>query len=179
MARFVSPYLQYSIQARPEKTRLTADGFAFMDQGLLMCDFEPASLKDWEREVALQHFDFRGVPDGIENPGYRLSLFDTTQHGWDDETRALVEERLRSVPNFGHDFIELIRPKLSAPWPNYDQIVASQGPKSVAKIIADKVREDGYDVQYVIDYEEENANREPVLAALRALQLPEEDEIAA
>lgn len=184
LARFISSYLKFSYQARPERTKLTADGYSYLDTPLIMCDFEPAALKRWEEEIALASFDFRGQPEGAGKPTYRISVFDTDEQaklrGWDKETKAEVESSLRSSPNMGRDFIELIRPRASAPWPNYDTIVASKGPKTVAAIIVDKVREDGYDPEKVVGYEEENLNRADVIAVLRQLQYTEDgEEIAA
>lgn len=171
MARFVSKYRAYTLTGRPQSTMVLASGQKQVLKHRILCDFQVGGsggmggLSPWEREAALQHFYF-GAKGYDEDVSRRLAVYDTEaaqmMHGWDDETREEIEERLRSVPGNGIDFIEVQPPRVQAPWPSYDDLTD-------ADEIALEVGRLGFDIGYVITYEQQNRNRPEVIAALEAL----------
>ena len=71
-------------------------------------------------------------------------------------------------PANGSTYIRVEIPRLKAPWPAYDDIVASEN--RTEKWVADKIaavsEENGYPMAEVIAYETENLNRPLVIEAL-------------
>lgn len=171
LARFVSKYRAYSITGRPQRTMVLATGQKQVLEHRIICDFKVAGsdgmggLSPWEKEAALSHFNF-GAKGHDEDVSRRLSVYDTEaaqmQFGWDDETREFIEDRLRSANGNGIDFIEVEPPRVATPWPSYDDLTD-------ADEIAFEVGRLGFDIGYVISYEQQNKNRPEVIAALEAL----------
>lgn len=178
MARYISPHQRYIITVEADEFKLDAEGHQFKTRPLLQLEFIHGGIRKYEQDIALGHFDFGALPDGV-HPESRLSFFDTKATTWDDATRDKVEKFMRETPSNGQSFLEIEAPRLSPPWPNYDQL-KSNGSKSLSAVIADKVREDGYDPNDVISYEQENLDRPEVIQALTVLaHSVEEDEVAA
>lgn len=181
MARFVSKYPKYSICVLPEKVRLSADGYPFVQQDARIADFVQGGLLTYEEQYAKDNLAGSSIggalPEGIAAQ-LRYSVFDTEQQGYPEEVRLHVENTMRTSRVHGIDFIQVEKPKLAPPWPNYDA-VSHRGPKPIHSVIADKVRDDGYDPEYVILYESENLNRADVIASLQALATPDDDEVLA
>ena len=175
--RFISPNKGYTITAIAGSKPMVVNGELYVQDEGVRCDFEHAGILDWEADLAKRSFVFNGLPEGVM-PETRLAVYDTEFHqrayNWSDERRQQVEEALLNAPAYGTNYIRIEKPRLEAPWPNYDQI------KQVPKLIA-KIREDGYDIGYIRDYERQNLNRQSVLDALEALEaeVPEEAEIVA
>jgi len=123
----------------------------------------------YQRAVTLRNSENRII--GVTNPSrpdFNYSLFDTA---WidDPDDRRLAEESLLENPQYGSWYIKVEKQPVPAPWPNYDK-VRRRGNKTIAEIIVERVREDGYDVGHVIAYEISKLNREDVLEALNAYQ---------
>jgi hypothetical protein len=182
---FVSKYRAYSFVGRHAVDRQRHLDTAEPVRAGIQCDFLHFGLPAWASKQALDAFGGVAGLGHDEDPAWRLSMYDTDleagRYGWSTETKREIEERLLSGPSIGVDYVLVEKPRLPAPWPAYDQVKA-KGQKSVARVIADKVAEDGYDPRYVIDYEQENADRPEVVAALQELvdaPVEEEAEIVA
>lgn len=133
--------------------------------------FQKMGVTPWERDYAIAHFGFKGIAEG-EDPLNRMSSYDTDEEavrlGWGDEQKAAVEKLLDLGQHTG-DYVRIERPRLPAPWPNYDELLP-QGRRSaemVASQIAETVKALGLNVDTVLAYERENRNRADVLEALQ------------
>lgn len=183
MARFISQYRQYSLIGQTRSEMLLADGQKQLLRPGIVLDFQlggsggMGGLSPWEKQAALERFTFPGKGYD-EDLTRRLSVFDTEAaqeiFEWSDETREAMENRLRAVHSNGIDFIEVEKPRVPAPFPHFDNL-------SDPDEIAAKIRDLGFDVGSVIQYETENRNRADVIAALEALSVetPEEPLIQA
>lgn len=149
----------------------------------IVCDFRPFGIPEWAREQAAEALGYpRGVPHD-EDPALWFGFYDTDAQAklgkWTDAEKAEVESRL--VEHQGTDFTIVEKPKFPPPWPAYDRLLA-QGKRTIeliAEKIVEKVKEDGYDPQTIIEYESENLNRPAIISALRELQKAEEEELVA
>lgn len=146
-------------------------------QRRVFAEFQRGGVPEWALPIAEKTFAMGGRPPEIA-PNRWLSTYDSAldqrQRGWTDEERELIEAKLRSK----QDVVEIIPPKLAAPWPTYDRLVV-QGKRNinmVAEKIASEVQEGNLDVEYVVAYEHQNLNRPEVIAALNALVTEVEEE---
>lgn len=140
-------------------------------QRRLYAKFTRGVAPDFAREIGLATFGFKKMPEGVEAIQW-LAFYDTLEaqdtFGWTDEERQAIEAKLETIDGV----IKVERPRLTAPWPAYDTIVAKRGEFSSAQVvakIAGKVEEDGYDAGDVIAYELENRKRKSVINALEEL----------
>jgi hypothetical protein len=131
------------------------------------------AVPDYARDAVSKLPGFlRGI--GLdEDPYTRVGWFDSVvaqeANGWTDAERKEVEDALIAAE--GLYFVRADQPKLSPPWPAYDNLKA-QGKRTAAMVaekIVERVVEDGYDVGQVLAYETQNLNRREVIAALEAL----------
>lgn len=165
--RFVSPYPRYSIQVKAQDSILVPDaqGIAreIIKNEQVVCDFQQGGIMEWEVEAAFERFTFSGLAEGV-NPVTQLSVFDTEgaalSFGWDDTTRAAVEEKL--LTHAGSDYIHVAKPKVATPWGNYDQMSAED-------ILATQKTTD-FDPTHIRLYEHENKARVTVLKAMEELE---------
>ena len=120
-----------------------------------------ASMVDWGQGIGLD-----------EDPFTRCGCFDTDveaeRNHWSPEDKALVEATLRA--GAGTLYVVADAPRAAKPWPKYDEIDG----EDAAKQIAFQVDLLGLNPGDVIRYEHENAKREDVLAAVRALEVTED-----
>lgn len=134
----------------------------------IIAEFRQAGLTPHERQQVLARFTFGGLAEG-EDPMRRVSLYDTDQeaadHGWDDATKAAVEQNLLEGQSEWYFCLE--EQRAAKPWPTYD----SQTPKQ----ILDTVTATGADVEGVLLYERENKNRATLISELES-QIAEEPE---
>ncbi len=91
---------------------------------------------------------------------------DAERQGWDEEEKAVVEAALERANSNGVEYVICGVPKTAKPWPKYDDITGDEA----AEQIAWQVDQLGIDIGSVKRYEQENANRESVFAALDRLQ---------
>lgn len=125
----------------------------------------------WALAVAQGSFEFRKMPMDVtfqQWVAYYDSVEDQGNMGWTDEEREAIEEKLYSH----HACVVVERPKVPAPWPKYDEIVASKeglSNKDVIDRILARISEDGYDPKVILDYELENRRRKSVIDALEEL----------
>lgn len=129
-----------------------------------------AGVPDWAKE-AVQQLPSWGNGIGLnEDPFTRCGILDTDEEAkrqnWSPEDQAYVEEALRNAPSNGAEYVICEAPKTAKPWPKYDDI---QGDEA-AQQIAWQVDSLGLSVGSVRRYEQENAAREDVLAALDELE---------
>lgn len=182
--RFISPNPGYKFSAVKQQWEQLVNGQIREIAPGFMCEFIQSPTA-WEQEYARKNFKFRGVPHDesgvreIDPVLTRLSVFDTDTIT-NPELRKKVEKRLLETQR-AEDHVLVEIPVETPPWIGYDKLVA-QGARTVEKVaekIAARVTEDGFtpsDIAQVISYEERHLNREPVLAALKALltEAPEE-----
>lgn len=176
--RYVSKSSGYSICYKRDRTDHFASGESQLRQALWNCQFSPVGIRAHEIEQAKRELQNYGLPveqDHVTkvDPTYRYSVFDTgefqkehAEEGFDDAERLLLEAFLDSHQDEYYRLVEVIR--VPAPWPNYDEFRGVKGTPTAVRI-AERVREDGYDIFQVIAYERENANRPDVIAELEAL----------
>lgn len=155
----------------------------------LTAQFRLGMLHPWEVRAAKETFRFRGISLSGEpgaagepnDPIHRVAYYDTLEeqrsNGWTDEYREQVEQGLLNNKFHGSEFVRVDPPALTAPWPKYDELVAHgrRTPQMVAEKIAEKVREDGYDVEHVVAYERAKRNRQEVINALLGIEETDED----
>lgn len=189
--RFISKIRKYQICWKKDITAHFATGESSEIQAMRNCEFDLwGSLNQWEVEAANDRFINTGL--NLELDGHttidamdRYSVFDTNraQEEWDltDEERLELEDFLQSEQKtrggYGTYFIRVDAPALAPPWPTYDSFRGVRGAPTGARI-AERVLEDGYDVERVLAYERANANRFDVIEALEAIGTePVEDEL--
>jgi hypothetical protein len=178
--RFISKSAKYQTCFKRDVVEHFATGESRTLQPLWNIEFQPDGWLAHELAEAKARFINRGLPTELDevttvDPTYRFGSFDTAafqrehaSEGFDDARRVEMEEWLLQHPDYGHMFFEVAAPTLDPPWPTYDKFRGNQGMALPARI-AEKVREDGYDVGEVLAYERANANREDVVAALEEL----------
>lgn len=170
MARFISRSPKFSAGVRGEIREDFATGQHRIVQTALEARFDRRVPTDYEKEIGAAHFSFPGVPEDRDtrtdvSPFSRISGFDSeqarVQNGWTEDEETLVVESLRSHPQYGSMLLEVEEPRRPAPWAGYDALAPDR--------IALAVQATGVDVREVIAYEQENENREAVLADLELL----------
>lgn len=183
--RFVSKSSGYSICYKRDRIQHFASGESQVLQELWNCQFSPVGIRASEIKQAREQLHNYGMPKEQDqvtavDPAYRYGCFDThefqeqhAEEGFDDAERLKMEEFLIKHQDEYYRLVEEIR--VPAPWPNYNEFRGVKGTPTAVRI-AERVREDGYDVLAVIAYERENANRPDVLAELEALLAPSVDD---
>jgi hypothetical protein len=143
----------------------------------VFAEFERLMAPQWVRELDVAktlRMDARpeNMPPGNWLCFYSLSS-GVQRHGWTAEEQEAIRERLDRTEGV----VPVERPKLAAPWPAYDKltVVGRRTEEIVAAKIAETVKELEIDPLYVVAYEEQNENREAVIAAVRAT-VPAEEE---
>lgn len=175
--RFGCPHAGYTITLRvpveepdpyhPGRHLITREG--------IQAQFRSGDFTLREKKQIEDRFYFNGLGtyegDNMTplDVGFRIGTFDTDMQGYDEKTKAFVEEKMQESMYFGNDYILLELVRLPAPWPGYDKL---RSPKKIVEL----VDETGSDVEDVIAYERENANRGDVIDALEALLVPAEDD---
>jgi hypothetical protein len=99
--------------------------------------------------------------------------------GWSPDRKRAVEDALLNNPDHGSLYKVYVPEKLPPPWPTYDEMRGrGRGGATTADMIVEFAVRGGYDLAAVIAYEQQNRNREDVVAALRAkLEEPAEETI--
>jgi hypothetical protein len=160
--RFISPHSNYAIQVREPVERVLAHGehvSRVIDSKPIVADFQQGGLMPHEVEVALETFNFSGLPEGV-NPVTRLSFYDTEgAFPNDPETREMVEQRMLELARDREQaFIPVEHPLAPRPWASYDEQTVEE--------ILETMRTTGTDPNVVARYEAENRNRSTLLEAL-------------
>ena len=143
----------------------------------LRAEFLAGQGTTYENDLAKKTFKFNGLPVGEDDglpidPVYRISVFDSKEQHWDEDTRKKAEKLLTESPYNGSAYIIVETPVRPAPWAGYDKI------RSVKKLL-ELVVETGSDAEEVLAYEIENKNRPEVVEAMQAIlaPVPEDDAV--
>jgi hypothetical protein len=179
--RVLARYGRYSQQVRPQMSEAYANGVVKVTQTPLIAEFREGLMTPEERALCKQSWSFNGFYQEQDEvtpvePDYRLGLFDSlkaqAESGWTDDERRLVEEALmRTAEREPNSIIVVHEAKLLPPWPTYDGFIGS------VNDLCSKIIEDGFTLESVLAYEEENQDRPEIVAALK--QLIADDEFTA
>lgn len=179
--RCLSPHANYSIQVFEGKEEIVRDPRGYAQTLVLeqpvVADFQQGGMLDHEIEVALEMFNFSGVPEGI-NPLTRVATFDTEAYvqrlpkDRQDSVLVKMDERMRELSTTlaAGEFVIVETPRQSVPWPSYPDCSAEEvlalyerlkGP--AGKPLAERIRL----------YELENDNRDEIVKAMLMVEDPE------
>lgn len=126
--RALSPHVAYSVQILPAVERMLTDqngqSYLHIERLPVLANFSHGGVTPEEGTLALQRFSFSNLPEGT-NPLTRIGVFDTElagiQFGWDAETIAAAEEKLRAVAlQTPQDLLVIEVATAPKPWPTYD-----------------------------------------------------------
>ena len=179
MARFVSPHRNYKHGVRRETpAHLGPDGKMVPAVRALQAEFDPDLRNDADIALAKSTFTFRGMPiheNGQPvNSTYRISVFDSEimalKLGWTEEEEALVVDELRNRGPIGQMYVEVVPVPAEKPWNGYDEL-------DDADRIVDLATAIGADLEAILQYERENANRAEVIAALQGVMAEADEQI--
>ena len=99
-----------------------------------------------------------------------FSVFDTESIP-NLEDRAYAEKRLVEDSSNGNHYIQVGNRPIDPPWPTYEEMRGVKG-KPTAVLVSDMVRTGGYDIDYVIAYEQARERpRTEVVEALEVLRI--------
>jgi len=180
--RAISPISRYGIQlieAVP-KRGMDASGtvIEYTDKKPVLAEFHQGGLTEWEQIVALESFDFSGLPEGV-NPLSRISMFDTeayiTRYPEDEQESMLImiDKRLKQLSDtFPNEFIIVEKPAQPKPWPTFDENVLEDTKVDghVVPGILTLQTLSGWSPEAIRLYEVENKNRPEVVEAMEALE---------
>jgi len=185
--RAISPIASYSIQlieAVP-KRGMDASGtiIEYTDRKPVIAEFRQGGMTEWEQLVALESFDFSGLPEGV-NPLSRVSVFDSeayVQRYSPSEQEAHlkeIDERLSYLATiYPNEFRIVEKPAAGKPWPTYDEAELEdrifrdeQGEELVVDGILTMQAKTGINPETIRLYEVENRNRSEVVEAMEALE---------
>lgn len=165
--RFVSKSAKYRVIVQGDQYMVLQNGERQQIRKPLVADFNDRTLTSDEVEFGIKNFVHRGLPmdPGTEedlSPRPRISGFDTelaqNEHGWTDEEREMVEEKLLSSHALNVEFMLLVPDPAAKPWPTYDALT------DVDEIVSIAVATGTVDA--ALAYERENRNSAAVLEAL-------------
>ncbi len=178
--RAISPISKYSIQlieAVP-KRGMDSSGtvIEYTDKKPVIAEFHQGGLTEWEQLVALEYFDFSGLPEGV-NPLSRVAFFDTeayVQRYPEDEQEAmliLIDKRLEQLSKlYPNEFRIVEKPAAPRPWPTFDetelddsQFEDDSGVFHVVPGILTLQALSGWSAEAIRLYEVENKNRPEVV----------------
>jgi hypothetical protein len=185
--RAISPIAKYSIQlveAVP-KRGMDASGtiIEYADRKPVIAEFQTSGLTDWEQLVALESFDFSGLPEGV-NPLTRVSVFDTEAYvqrypaAEQEAHLAEIDARLLQLSTiFPSEFRIVEKPAAPKPWPSYDDCEVEDrefrneaGEVLIVDGILTMQAKTGINPETIRLYEVEHQNRAEVVEALEALE---------
>jgi hypothetical protein len=140
-----------------------------VDEALSVQFKHAGSVPPYARE-AVQRLANWGVGLGHnEDPFSRCGAVDTevekVAQGWSDDEHSFVCEALRNSQSSGIEFVIVEAPPIAKPFPKYDDIVGEQAAEQIA-FYADEL---GIDPGQIKLYEQENLDREDVIARMDAL----------
>lgn len=113
-----------------ERFVLALDGQRDQTQESVSVKFSQNGLTQDDIDFALSFFPektFTGrwlYEDGItlQPLAERIGVFDTTEQGWDEETREKAEAWMLAKQNYGKDFVQVVPVvrEVAKPWPSYN-----------------------------------------------------------
>lgn len=166
MARFVSFGRKYAHGIRSEISEPTQFGRHTLVRPLF-AQFSEDGRTEYDVEYGVKMLRPHGLPEdaidgGEVDPRSQMGVFDTEVVGrvnqWSDEEKAIVAETLRSSPEYGMNFVEVLH---SQPFAGYDTMSADNVLQAIDAGIA-------VDYEMAIAYERENENRPELIAELMA-----------
>lgn len=185
--RAISPISKYSIQlveAVP-KRGMDASGtiIEYTDGKPVIAQFHQGGLTEWEQLVALEKFDFSGLPEGV-NPLSRISMFDTeayvTRYPEEEQEAKLlmIDKRLTQLGAlYPNEFVIVEKPAQPKPWPTFDEndledreLETAPGVFQIVPGILTLQALSGWSPEAIRLYEVENKNRPEVVEAMEALE---------
>jgi len=171
--RVLARYGRYSQQVRPQVSEAYANGVVKITQTPLLAEFREGLMTPEERALCKQSWTFNGFYQEQDEvtpvePDYRLGMFDSiaaqAANGWSDDERRTVEEALiQTALREPNSIIVVAEAKLPPPWPTYDVFAGS------VNELCSKIIEDGFPLEGVLAYEQENQDRPEVVAAFKQL----------
>jgi len=173
--RAISPHAGYTIQVFEGIEQVVVDARGFANTVTLkkpvLARFQQGGLLDYEVDVALEYFNFSGVPDGV-NPLTRVASFDLEAYCQQfpenerSEMYVQIDKRMRELSErFPSEFRIVDPPRKMEPWPSYDE-------DSIEDIL--KFRERlRINAESVRLYEVENKNRQPIIDAMLQVEDPD------
>lgn len=185
--RAISPIGNYGIVLKHPRTRRGLDGTGtvveYSEGDTVHAQFHKGGLTEWEELVALESFDFSGLPDGI-NPITRVSMFDTEAYVEglefsDTEKSDLLAEMdarlVKLAKTFPNELRIVEKPAAPRPWPTYDvtpveDILDEETEAIMAPGIYSMQALSGVSPEVIRLYEVENLNRPEVIEAMEALE---------
>jgi hypothetical protein len=186
--RFLSPIAAYRKVAKHQEIEQLASGQPRVLAPGYTVEFVEGDLTDWEREEARKRLQFKNNYINLDGSPYdpvpHASSYDTATID-NPALRKEVEEYLLNHPDFGRpgEFILVEKPKLEAPWPNYDelQIHGQRSAAHVAKRNIETAATTGVPIEHLIAFERDSQNRGGVIAvyeqALAEQNAPEPEEV--
>jgi hypothetical protein len=182
--RFVAQYPDFAVGIKAEKSRLTSDGEVILREEGIIASFSTRGWEQRDLEVALASFQFKGLYQHEDeatpvNPAYRLSYYDTDEmaetYGWEEDTKAMVEQRLLSARSYGRAFVVVPDVPLDPPWPLYNDFDGT--PQEMVLVCHSVI---GVPFEAVVEYEKSRwgRNREDVIEAFtEAIQIRDEGKV--
>lgn len=160
MAFFISETTKTFI-ARPERAIYDpATGRRVNAERSLFVKFRRREAPLWAREVGVREFQMVAKPphmDAAEWVSFVDTLAEQQAHGWSDDEREIVDNRLRSE----RQVIEVHVPVPEAPWRNYGDLTAKQNLDLAVKTATP--------VSELISYEQQTRNDPKVIAEYQSV----------
>jgi hypothetical protein len=166
--RAISPYSEYGVWLISPKEKVIMDASGIGHREVLekgaFAQFQSGQLLDHEIEVALENFNFTGLPEGV-SPLTRISSFDTEVYCLQypeserDAMQAQLDNRLEQhAERFPGEIRVVPHPKPEIPWPSYDTMGVEEilGFQKALWVKPEKIRL----------YELDNANRSEIVEAM-------------
>lgn len=188
--RFISPHGAYRLVVIHDQVQFGTDNITRTTVPGYVASFKQGLLTPFERQLARERLQFVGGVIDRQNvdgsPYDHIGLAGVFDTEWvEDETlRAEVEKRMLENPGCGNpsDFILVEVPKLTAPWPSYDELkpTGQRTPERVAAKNIETANTIGVPIEDLIAYEKQDRNHERILAVYEAelAKAPEpEDEL--
>lgn len=187
--RFIAQNPGLVVGIRSERRRLSMDGESIVTRPGISAVFRPLEFNQYDLEVALRSFQFRGMYQHVDEatpvePLYRLATYDTdeeyerrlgTEEEWSVEDKEFVEQRLLEAIRTGESFVLVPEETMEPPWPKYPlgEVDATDLVLTINDVI-------GIPFEEVLAYEESKwgPRREEVIDALQtAIRIRDEDKV--
>jgi hypothetical protein len=186
--RAISPIANYGITLKRPRVRRGVDQTGTIlevnEGDTLHAQFQRGGLTEWEQVVAIESFDFSGLPDGV-NPLTRVSVFDTEAYVEsmidysEKEKAAILEEidtKLRKLSQtFPSEFLIVEKPPAPRPWPTYDDTPFEDAvDRETGDVLIPGIKTmqgmTGIEPETIRLYEHENAQRPEVIEWAESLE---------
>lgn len=185
--RAISPIANYGITLKRPRARRGVDQSGVIQEvyegEILHAQFQRGGLTEWEQIVAVESFDFSGLPDGV-NPLTRVSVFDSEAYvealDLSEQEKAQVlkeiDERLTKLQaTFPSEFKIVEKPPAPKPWPTYDDtpfedVIDKATDEVVIPGIKTMQGMTGINPETIRLYEHENQHRSEVMKWAEALE---------